>query len=159
MTDTDKIEVVAEGADHYVRLPIINTMIDHTLMGSEKNRDFQVAEMVENTVFDAVKMCAVETPDGLVQPTISLVTWLATGNILVDGVVAGSMQNVSIKVAVHHSMSKPVFDVLLKNDDPMAPIANFVSIYVANESTCVKKKEDLAGSGEKIHELPPPPPA
>lgn len=60
---------------------------------------------------------------------------------------------------LHPSTIKAVSDVLLNNDDLMAPIAIFVSNYDEEKSIRVKKDKDLAGPKKKIRELSPSPPA
>lgn len=77
-------------------------MIDQLLMELEKKGDSQVPEMVEKTVIDAMKTCAVEAPDGPVQSTVSLAICSAVGNIRDEGVVASRMQRAAMSAVVHN---------------------------------------------------------
>lgn len=98
-------------------------------------------------------MCVVKAQDRLVRCTLILAIHSVIANILDDEVVAGHMQRAATRAAVHASMSKAVFNVLLNNGNLNAPIATFVSSHVEIELTRVMKAETLDRSKRKIREI------
>lgn len=56
------------------------------------------------------------------------------GNIMDERFVAGHRRRAATRASVHHSITKTVFDVLLKNGDLTVSIATIVSKYVKNKS-------------------------
>lgn len=125
-------------------------MIYKALLESKKKRDFQNAEVAETTVLGAMKMCVVETQDRPPLSTVSLGIRFVTVIILGGGVVTSNTQRAAMRAVVRPSMIKSASNVLLKNDNLMTLIANFVSNYVEKESTRVKDEEDsLPGSKKR----------
>lgn len=102
-------------------------IIGQALLESERKRKFQIAEMVEKTVIDAIEMCAVKQQDGLALSIKSLVIRSVTRNFSDKGVFANYMQWAAMRAVVHTSMNKAVPEVLFKFNNLIAQIATFVS--------------------------------
>lgn len=71
-TATFKIKLAVPGADHYVQLSEMKTMIKLALTESKVTPDSKVAGIAEETVTNAVRMCAVDVQDKPIQLTASL---------------------------------------------------------------------------------------
>lgn len=102
--------------------------------------------MVEKTVVDAIKMCAMEARDEPVKSNVSLAVRSVTEDVLNGKFVTDHMENAAMKAVVHLSIIKAVHDGLLKNDSYMALVASFVFSYFEKKSSSVKTKENIAGS-------------
>lgn len=89
--NTVKIKEVVQGADHYVRLSYVKTMIDKALMKPEWEKDFHVAKKAEKKVIEAMAICAVVAQESFDRSTVSLALRLVTGNVLGEKDFAGLM--------------------------------------------------------------------
>lgn len=111
--------------------------------------------MAEVMVTDAMEMCDVRAPDGLILSTVSLAIGSVMWNVLDEGVVAGHIQSAASTVDMHPLMIEAASNALLKNDNLIAPIVNFVLNYIDKASNRVKKKAYCVGSRKKVRGVPP----
>lgn len=86
--------------DCWVWLSEKKTNIHQSVIESDKKSDFQVVDMAEKTVANAMKMCVVEEQHGTGRSKRSLVIWKVAGDVLEKGVVAWQMQMATIRAIV-----------------------------------------------------------
>lgn len=60
-----------------------------------------------------------------------------------------------MKAVVQHSMTKAVFDALLKNDNLMTPIAALASNYAEKASSCGNEEEKLTATSKRTRKVTP----
>lgn len=113
-----------------------------TLMEPEKRRDFQVAEMAEETVLDATEMCAVEIEYGTAWSTVSSNIWSVFGDVLDNRKVTGHMQKAKMRAFVHSAMIEAQADALQKNDNCMIP--SFEKAWVCEKESFFPKQRSVS---------------
>lgn len=98
--------------DRLAWLSGVKKIIDQALVELERERYIQKSERIENTVLDAISICAIERQQWTIRSTVRFSTWSVARDALGNKVVEGHTRKATMRAVVQTAMIKTISGTL-----------------------------------------------